>query len=158
MIRVRPATRLDLPRLLEIGGHAATSTQWSESQYARLFSGETPRGQVALVIHEDEQVAGFLVGRPLTADEDEWELENIAVSGPARRRGLGSHLLGEFLRLVRERGGWDVFLEVRESNHAARALYEKWAFLEAGRRKSYYEGPSEDALILKFSFPRPSRH
>jgi len=55
---------------------------------------------------------------------------------------------------VRSRGGIDVYLEVRESNHAARALYEKWAFQEAGRRKSYYRDPDEDALLLRFSFPQ----
>jgi ribosomal-protein-alanine N-acetyltransferase len=84
----------------------------------------------------------------------EWEIENVAVSGPARRRGLGSHLLGAFLDLVRSRGGIEVYLEVRESNRAARALYEKWAFQEAGRRKSYYRDPDEDALVLRFSFPQ----
>ena len=46
-----------------------------------------------------------------------------------------------------------IFLEVRESNRAAKALYEKWAFTEEGRRKAYYTDPEEDALILKFSFP-----
>jgi ribosomal-protein-alanine N-acetyltransferase len=85
--------------------------------------------------------------------EREWEIENIAVSGPARRRGLGSHLLGEFLDMVRDQGGQAVFLEVRESNQAARKLYEKWAFCEAGRRKGYYQDPPEDALLFRFSFP-----
>ena len=84
----------------------------------------------------------------------EWEIENIAVAGAARRRGLGSHLMGEFLHHVRSSGGKEVSLEVRESNSAARALYEKWAFLEAGRRKGYYQDPPEDALILKFYFPQ----
>ena len=72
----------------------------------------------------------------------------------ARRRGLGSHLLGEFLHHVQSNGGREVFLEVRESNRAARELYEKWAFIEAGRRKSYYQDPPEDALVLKFYFPQ----
>lgn len=101
-------------------------------------------------MEEDGQIMGFIVGR---AVEGEWEIENIAVSGPARRRGLGSHLLGEFLNLMRRRGGHTVFLEVRESNLAARKLYDKWAFLEAGRRKGYYQDPPEDALVLRFSFP-----
>ena len=38
-------------------------------------------------------------------------------------------------------------------DRAARALYEKWAFTEEGRRKSYYKDPEEDALVFKFSFP-----
>ncbi len=103
------------------------------------------------MLEEDAVALGFLVARPL---DDEWEIENIAVNGPARRRGLGTRLLGEFMTLVEKRGGKHVFLEVRESNRAARALYEKWAFVESGKRKSYYHNPEEDALVLKFSFSR----
>jgi ribosomal-protein-alanine N-acetyltransferase len=100
---------------------------------------------------------GFLVGRSIGAEgNQEWEIENVAVSGPARRRGMGSRLLGEFLRLVHHQGGREVFLECRESNHAARKLYERWAFVEAGRRKAYYQNPVEDALILRLSLPGPA--
>ena len=146
MIRVRQARREDLARMLEIAKHAVTAAQWSGAQYEQVF---TP-GRLALVIEEESRVMGFLVGR---AAADEWELESIAVAGPARRRGLGTHLVGEFLHQVRSSGGREVFLEVRESNRAARLLYEKWAFIEAGRRKNYYREPDEDALILKFIFP-----
>ena len=73
---------------------------------------------------------------------EEWEIENIAVAGSARRRGLGTRLLGELLDMARAKGAAAVFLEVRESNQAARALYEKWAFLESGRRRGYYRDPA----------------
>ncbi len=151
-VRVRPAEPADLPRLVEIASHSATAAGWNEQQYTRLFSPAAPANHVTLVIQQDDRVAGFLVARQVAGSE--WEIENVAVSGPARRRGLGSRLLGSFLDLVRSRGGIEVYLEVRESNHAARALYEKWAFQEAGRRKSYYRDPDEDALILRFSFPQ----
>jgi ribosomal-protein-alanine N-acetyltransferase len=156
MIRVRPARSQDVPRLIEIASHSPTAARWNEKDYAKLFTLGARSGLLALVIQEGDQVMGLLVGRQIAPDDAAWEIENVAVSGPARRRGLGSHLLGEFLRLVRERGGQDVFLEVRESNQAARTLYEKWAFVEAGRRKAYYSDPCEDALILRFSFPQPS--
>jgi [ribosomal protein S18]-alanine N-acetyltransferase len=153
MIRVRHARSEDLSRLMEIASHSSTAAHWSEKDYAKLFSPGASPGLVALVIQEGNQVMGFLAGRQIAPNDPEWEIENVTVSGPARRRGLGSHLLGEFLRLVRDRGGQNVFLEVRESNQAARRLYEKWAFVEAGRRKAYYQNPQEDAVILKFSFP-----
>jgi ribosomal-protein-alanine N-acetyltransferase len=137
---------------VEIASHSVTAARWNEQQYTNLFSLEAPRNHVALVIQEDDRVVGFLAARQVAGSE--WEIENVAVSGPARRRGLGSHLLGAFLDLVRSRGGIEVYLEVRESNRAARALYEKWAFQEAGRRKSYYRNPDEDALVLRFSFPQ----
>ena len=149
MVRVRPAEPRDLPRLKQIAAHAATGAQWNPAEYENLFSGDATQGRTALVLEDDNEVAGFIVGRQIA---DEWEIENVAIHGPARRRGLGACLLGEFLDLARGRGGKQVFLEVRESNHAARGLYEKWAFTEAGRRKMYYHNPDEDALILALRF------
>ncbi|HZI58779.1 MAG TPA: ribosomal protein S18-alanine N-acetyltransferase [Verrucomicrobiae bacterium] len=149
-VRVRPAEPADLPRLVEIASHSATAAQWNHTEYLKLFVQNNQQDHTVLVIEQEGSVVGFIVARQV---EGEWEIENIAVTGPARRCGLGTRLLGEFLDLVRERGGKVVFLEVRESNLAARALYGKWAFLEAGRRKMYYQDPPEDALILKFNFP-----
>lgn len=150
MVRVRWGVPDDLEQLLEIALHSVTAARWPLQEYARLFHPEPGQERALLVVEEDGQVMGFIVGRVVA---DEWEIENIAVGGPARRRGLGSHLLGEFLNMMRRRGGRTVFLEVRESNLAARKLYEKWAFLETGRRKGYYQDPPEDALVLRFSFP-----
>ena len=167
VVRVRPAEPADLARLVEIASHSATAAQWNQTEYLKLFATDQPRAQTqansqsidpnikvqprtALVVEQQGSVVGFIVGRQV---EDEWEIENIAVTGAARRCGMGSRLVGELLDLVRKRGGKSVFLEVRESNHAARSLYEKWAFLEVGRRKMYYQNPAEDALFLKFKFP-----
>jgi [ribosomal protein S18]-alanine N-acetyltransferase len=159
-VHVRPARPSDQPRLVEIASHSATAAQWNPAEYLKLFSLDEPEAQpqveagtktrTALVVEQDGNVVGFIVGRQV---EYEWEIENIAVTGAARRCGLGSRLVGELLELVRSRGGKSVFLEVRESNRAARSLYEKWAFLEVGRRKMYYQNPAEDALVLKFKFP-----
>ena len=141
MIRVRCATAPDVPQLMAIGGSAAAAAQWSQKQYEQMFSSD----RLVLVI-EDAEVLGFIVGRGST---DEWEIENIAVTEAARRSGLGSRLLGELLHHIRCNRGREVFLEVRESNRAARAFYAKWGFIEAGRRKGYYHDPEEDALVLK---------
>jgi len=161
-VRVRPAEPADLPRLVEIASHSVTAAQWNQAEYLKLFSPDDPKAQpevepqiktqsrTALVVEQSSSVVGFIVGQQVA---DEWEIENIAVTGSARRCGLGSRLVGEFLDLVRGRRGKAVFLEVRESNRAARSLYEKWAFLEVGRRKMYYQDPAEDALLLKFIFP-----
>jgi ribosomal-protein-alanine N-acetyltransferase len=162
---VRPAAAGDLPRLMEIASHSETAAQWNPKEYQKLFTSETGAAEysasesgaseagqkrMVLVIEQDGKVSGFLIGHQLG---DEWEIENIAVTGSAQRSGLGTRLLGEFLSAVRERGGRAIFLEVRESNLAARALYRKLAFVEAERRKNYYENPPEDALILQFNFP-----
>jgi len=128
--------------------HAVTAAHWSIEQYQEAFSAAGP-ARLFLVIEESAGVQGFLVARVV---QDEWEIENIAITGPARRRGLGTRLLGEFLNTARGQGGQSVFLEVRESNLAARRLYEKWAFLESGRRAGYYRAPEEDAITYRLDF------
>lgn len=149
MVRVRPASAADVGRLVEIAAHSVTAAQWNQNQYVQLFAPSPVQNRLALVVEQDGEVVGFIVGR---VNHNECEIENVAVHGLARRHGLGSRLLGEFLDQVRSRGAGEIWLEVRESNLAARALYEKWAFVETGRRKQYYHEPLEDALILKFNF------
>lgn len=146
-MRVRPATPVDIPAMMRLVTHSVTAAHWSRAQYDRVFGADAPR-RVALVIEEQAGVQGFLVAHEVAA---EWEIENIAISGPARRRGLGTRLLGAFLNQVRSEGPSAVYLEVRESNTAARSLYEKWAFEENGRRPRYYTQPEEDAIVYRLS-------
>jgi [ribosomal protein S18]-alanine N-acetyltransferase len=133
--------------MMGLASHAATAAQWSPEQYQQAFRSLQPR-RLALVLEEQATVVAFLIAREV---DQEWEIENIAVSGPARRRGLGSRLLGEFLDLIRREHAEAVFLEVRESNRAAQGLYEKWAFERAGRRSKYYRQPEEDAFTYRLS-------
>jgi len=145
---IRPATEVDIPAIMRLAQHSATAAHWSSEQYANIFSNTSPR-RVALVIEEASGVQGFLIARAIPF---EWEIENIAIAADARSRGLGTRLLGEFLDSARAEGARAVFLEVRESNHAARSLYEKWAFVESGRRAHYYQNPREDAIVYRHSF------
>jgi ribosomal-protein-alanine acetyltransferase len=146
-MNVRPASRADIPAMMRLVNHSATAAHWSREQYDRVF-GDDPPWRVALVIEEAVGMQGFLVARQVAA---EWEIENIAIAGAARRRGLGTRLLGQFLDQARSEGATAVFLEVRESNQPARSLYEKWAFTENGRRPRYYTQPEEDAIVYRLS-------
>jgi len=146
-VQVRTAALADIPALLALEASAATAAHWSENEYRRLLS---ESAHVVLVIGEDA-VQGFIVGRELGA---EWEIENVVVARPLQRRGLATQLVQELLSLARSRGAAAVYLEVRESNGAARALYSKLGFREAGRRKSYYSSPEEDAVVYRNLFPR----
>ncbi len=126
-----------------IEAQAPTAAHWNKSEYDRLLTGDPPR--LALVIHDDI-VQGFLIANQVGP---EWELENIVVAAVAQRRGLASALLGHFLEVVKQQGGESVFLEVRASNAAARALYAKYGFAETGRRRRYYQYPDEDAVLYR---------
>lgn len=145
---IRVATSADLSAMMALEKHAATAARWSVEQYEALFRTSGP-DRVALLIEEESRVQGFVVARVVG---EEWEIENMAIAGPARRRGLGTRLFGELLGRARARGAKAVFLEVRKSNQEARALYEKWAFLESGSRKRYYKDPEEDAILYRLDF------
>ena len=82
---------------------------------------------------------------------DEGYIDNVAVRPEYRRQGVADRLLDVFCRFGQARLAF-LTLEVRPSNTAAVALYEKHGFREAGRRKNYYENPTEDALLLTKEF------
>ncbi len=105
--------------------------------------------------HVRGPVAGYVVAWFVL---DEGELANLAVAPGARRQGLGLALVDSVLEDARSRGTSKVYLEVRESNEAARKLYSNRGFVEVGRRKGYYRSPEEDALLLSRSLePSPGR-
>jgi ribosomal-protein-alanine acetyltransferase len=99
-----------------------------------------------LVAEEGGVVLGFVAARRI---ELEWEIENIAVAAEKQRRGLGRSLVGELSRCARLAHATSLLLEVRESNVAARGLYEKLGFVSEGRRKNYYRAPKEDAVLYR---------
>jgi ribosomal-protein-alanine acetyltransferase len=133
--------------MIDLERQSDGASHWREADYARIFAEGSP-SRLALVAEENGCIAAFLVASHVGP---EWEIENVAVAPDARRRGLGSQLVREFLDTANQRGAESVFLEVRESNRAARALYEKGGFSETGRRKSYYSGPPEDAVVYRKS-------
>jgi ribosomal-protein-alanine acetyltransferase len=156
-VLIHHATAEDIPAMMALEEAAPSASHWSQKQYEQIFAlgrtGAEPmssgQNRKALLV-EEESVQGFLIARSLG---EEWEIENIVVAGSARKRGLGTHLLRHFLWEARQYGARAVFLEVRESNRAARALYEKCAFAQSGRRKGYYHSPTEDAIWYRLFFP-----
>ncbi len=113
---------------------------WSESAFADLL---TQPGVFAL-----DSADGFILMRAVA---DEAEILTLAVRPAARRAGQGTRLVGEGVLAAAARGAARVFLEVADDNAAARALYARAGFAEAGRRPGYYagvDGARRDALLL----------
>lgn len=90
-------------------------------------------------------LAGYAVLRIIAPEA---EIENICVAPACRRIGVGETLMAEMLRLAEERDAERIFLEVRAHNEPAKALYLKKGFAESYRRRNYYQGPTEDAIIM----------
>jgi ribosomal-protein-alanine N-acetyltransferase len=80
---------------------------------------------------------------------EEGEIADLAVAPAARRRGIGGVLLDRVVATALESGVRALYLEVRESNVAGRALYQSRGFDLVGRRRGYYQRPAEDALVLR---------
>ena len=95
-------------------------------------------------------LAPVLVGYVLAlVMADEGEIADVAVAPRARGRGVARALLDQIIADMVAEGVRALYLEVRESNAAARALYRSLEFEQVGRRRGYYQHPNEDALLLR---------
>ena len=138
---LRPMQEADLRQVLHIERRSFT-IPWSDA----TFRGLLRRQSTALLVAER---AGKIVGYAvLWFAADEAELGDMAVLPEVRRRGLGRWLLDGALAEAAHRGAKRVYLEVRESNAAARSLYERAGFEVAGVRPDYYSEPKEDAILM----------
>ena len=117
---------------------------WTTAQIAALP--EQKQYQSRLCRDPDGELLGWTC---LLLAADEAELLKIAVAPARRRQGIGRALLADAVAGAIRSGARRLFLEVRERNQAARALYSDAGFTEVGRRKGYYRHPSDDALILE---------
>ena len=158
MANVRLAKPEDIPLMMAIAERSDAAAHWSESRYREIFTSTSPRRMTWIVEDpsgsesapgEAKVVHGFLVARHSAKD---WEIENIVVSPDAQRMGHGSRLLSEFMGVARNEGSESIFLEVRDSNSAARAFYLRHGFKDTGRRKMYYRAPEEDAILYQIRF------
>ena len=117
---------------------------------SREFTTALESVQTIFLVAEDGD--GVIVGYSIAlVVADESEILNIAVETGHRGTGIGGLLLDAAVSEVRKRGAEQVFLEVRESNVAARKLYGSRGFDEISRRRGYYKMPVEDALVLRMA-------
>jgi [ribosomal protein S18]-alanine N-acetyltransferase len=145
---VVPLSEHDLLEAVEIEESTGLS-QWGWDAYrAELFKPEA----IMLAARRDRpdplkgsRLIGFAAAR---INADELHINNIGVRPESRRRGVGGALLGACLDIAARRGARLAVLEVRASNAAARALYERLGFAVVGERRRYYKEPVEDALIM----------
>lgn len=115
---------------------SADSLRWeiANTDVARLY-----------VMRADGRLIGFCACWVIL---DELHINSLAIGDAWRRQGLASHLLREVCRDAFGTGATQATLEVRRSNTAALALYERLGFTCEGVRQDYYQTPREDALVL----------
>jgi len=124
-----------------------------EARLSLLQTSATPtpsapqdRSNQIYVCESGGEVVAVLQSRQI---DHELEILDIAVDSRHRRKGLATLLLQSVLHVAEKAGAQEIFLEVRESNAAALALYRKFGFVATGRRPNYYRDSNEAALLLR---------
>lgn len=137
-ITVRQALHSDVEALCVLE-RECFSSPWTASGFEEFLDNGC---SLVLAAEISGEVCGY-VGMNLILGEG--EITNIAVSAKHRRQGVAAALLDE---LMRTDGLERLMLDVRVSNTAARALYEKFGFTVDGIRKGFYTKPREDAVLM----------
>ena len=139
-LEIRRLTYADLPQIIAIE-RRAFPTPWSLAMFVLELS--KPAG-VCLAGLRDGRMLSFLI---CSRYDTVWHIMNIAVDPDHRREGIASAMLTELLRRIDDDDA-RFTLEVRASNTGAIALYERFGFRAAGRRRGYYQDNGEDAVIM----------
>ena len=153
-ILVRAARAADLDAVLAIE-QSSFADPWGRDSFVHaleldrmlfLVAVETRGDRSDNAAEREGELLGYVVVLLLL---DEAEVADIAVAPAARGRQVGGRLLDRATEEARARGVRQLYLEVRESNVRARALYDSRSFAHVGRRRGYYHHPDEDALLMR---------
>ena len=139
MIRLMNVADVDAVAQIE---NLVQSHPWSKKQFL-----ESIESYQSTVFEENGEVVGFCILQPVL---DEANLLLMAVHPNQQGKGIGFKLLDYSLNELKN-NPLQIFLEVRESNLPAIALYEKSGFHQIDLRKNYYpkqDGTKEHAIIM----------
>ena len=127
---------------VEVVEKASFAMPWSRQSFWEEAANEKTWYLLTL---SDERIIGYM-GAWLLLDEA--HITNVAMLPEFRGQGIGSKMLSEYIHIVKQKGITAMTLEVRPSNQAAIALYEKFGFRSVGLRKGYYQDNNEAAMIM----------
>ncbi|MFC7432336.1 MULTISPECIES: ribosomal protein S18-alanine N-acetyltransferase [unclassified Agrococcus] len=144
MIALRTATLDDVDAIMAIETASFGLTAWTRDTMARELASEW--GRYVVAVDDAGAVVGYVGLRAVGVEGD---IQTIAVGEAARGTGLGRRLLAQAQQDARDRGVQELFLEVREDNAPARALYASEGFVEIGVRPGYYQPEGVDAISMR---------
>ena len=142
---IRRAGKSDVPGIIEIE-KVSFSDPWDKQLFLDAID---PKDKYLMVAEGGKEIEGYIVFEKVL---DEGHITNLAVADKHRKKGVAAGLVSYVLDLAKSLGIKEIFLEVRESNEAAKKLYSKFGFREIGRRKGYYSKAGESALVLSLKF------
>lgn len=138
----------DVDAAILLAAGCSEAPQWSRHAYEAILAPGGALRRFAFIAASEQALGGFAVASWLPQEADA-EVESLVVDGPYRRQGLGSALLRACLVAAAQAGAASMRLEVRASNAAALALYQRNGFQSTGRRRAYYSAPVDDAVLLQ---------
>lgn len=141
-LQISPLTRARLEAVVELD-RLCLGGMWTLAGYQREL--DSPNSEILVLSVPNNAIVGIGC---FWAILEEAHITLLAIHPDYQGQGLGQFLLYSLLRAAVQRQLERATLEVRASNQIALSLYEKFGFKEAGRRKKYYPGTDEDALIL----------
>lgn len=141
-MEIRRMTLEDLPAVVALDTLSFT-LPWPERSF-RFELTDNPASR-CWVAELDDRIVGMIVAWLLV---DEAHIATLATHPEHRRQGIARNLLTYALRYMSKEGAVTSFLEVRESNLAAREMYRRFGYEEVGRRKRYYKDNGEDAILM----------
>ena len=140
-VAIRSMIAADIEAVCKIERQSFTS-YWTTQAYVTELSNPVA---LYLVAESDESVIGY---GGLQVIMDEAHITTVAVEAAHRGKKIGERLLAQLLADAMKRGATRATLEVRETNEAAKRLYEKYGFVWVAVRKAYYGDNKENADIL----------
>lgn len=144
-LKYRPLTLDDIDRICELE-RKNLPVPWTKAQ----IEGEFKKSVSLLIgLEKNAKLIGYILSNLVS---DELHILSLCVDRNERRNGFAISLVQHLFEVAADQGARTVWLEVRKSNLAARALYEKLNFSQHSIRFNYYSDNGEDAVVLKFSF------
>ena len=162
---VRAMAAQDIDEVVKLAARFVEAPHWTRHHYQQMplaaqpavpgtsppvASHTTPPPiltRCSVVALSDNHLAGFAVASCLRLEPA--EIEGLVVDEKYRRHGIGSALIQACKEWAASAGALSIRLEVRASNAAALALYQRHGFSAVGHRRAYYSAPVEDAVLLQ---------
>jgi ribosomal-protein-alanine N-acetyltransferase len=158
-LHVRDARRQDLDAVMALERNTAEAPHWTEMEYAAIVNADREADALVrrclLVAEGEGGLIGFAVGKIVGLGRGAVvELESIVVEKASRRAGVGRALCRAVIAWSQQQGAEALELEVRAGSTGAIALYAGLGFVVAGRRRAYYQGPVEDAVLMRLELEK----
>jgi len=136
--------RKDLPEVLDIE-RVSFPNPWRPSTFEGEIDNAPISNPYVIICGPGARIVGYVIYWHL---KESVQISNISIHPDFRRVGVGENVMKRILKKIQNDGAEYIHLEVRPSNSAARALYEKLGFQILGVREGYYFDPTEEALIM----------